>query len=168
MKFNYAFIIGSIFSLYLTSCISETGTYHETTYIVESDSITTLIDKDSLITVNKFLKLKAGRDTLDINGNIFNIKSSVTSVDGTVSQTQLHYVLKNNRDEKIAEIRMFDRDNSQGFESITVSGDIRKISEEINNALSSINSFAANELMRLKTKGKLKVIDLASGEEIKK
>ena len=161
---TFSILIISIFII--SSCMKETGTFRRMTYIVQGDSLQA-VEFDSLLIKKDSIKLLVEKDTLEIDGNIFQIQSSVITEKDSIKRTYLFFNLKNNNNKILTEINIVDSDTIKGFDNIKVKGDITKLPEEIYQAMLSINSYVNSTFEDLEKKAKKRVIDLATGDEIK-
>lgn len=166
MKLFNIFSVLIISTLVISSCSKEICTYRKMTYIVQGDS-SKAVEFDSLLIIKDSIKLLAGKDTLEINGNIFQIYSSVITENDSIKRINLFLNLKDNKNKILTEINIAYSDTIKGFDYIQIKGDIAKLPKELYQAMKSINSYANATFQDLEKKGRKRVVDLVKGDEIK-
>jgi len=168
MKQINLILVVILFTVILSSCSTEKGSFYEMTYIVRPDTLIS-IERDSLITIEGVVNLKqqinGEPDTTAIDGDILKINGSVISTNGDTTRTFLTYRLNDNTNKDLLEIRITDSDAMPGFDNIKIiknveNADINKISSKIDHAMAIIDSFAHNQFEMLKVEGKTKFVDL--------
>ena len=158
-------VVSLLFALTFLSCDSGRRTTYDVAYSVQGNSFK-LLDTDALIYEANAILLETEGEPQPIEGELLAMHFAVTNLDDDYNVSSIRYRRLNSKNEQVAEITAFDKDNDGHFDSVSVNGDISLISAEWSQGLNLINQLVREDIERIQRDGKKTIIDIASGEEV--